>query len=223
MERLYEREAYGEAARAGCFWQAPAGDWPRLAGTYRATTAIIGAGFTGLSAALHLAEAGEDVAVLEAEAPGWGASGRNGGFCCMGGSKLGEARLARRYGAKAANAFVSQQKAAVGLVARLLERHGIDADTHSHGEIELAHRPEAMAGFGAQVEQLARHGIQARQLDRRDLESEGLAGPEFHGGLHVKLGFALDPAKYADGLARAATRTGGLAREFVILSLVVEE
>lgn len=208
MKRIYEREAYGEAARAGCFWPAPEGVWPTLEGAKTTDIAIIGAGYTGLSAALHLAQAGAGVTVLEAEAPGWGASGRNGGFCCMGGSKLGEERLARRYGARAAQAFISQQKAAVELVAHLLQTHGIAADTHSNGEVELAHRPEALAGFVTEIDQLARHGIEARLLSRADLHEQGLAGPEFHGGLHVKLGFALNPAKYAHGLARAAGRAG---------------
>lgn len=208
MKRIYEPEAYGEAARAGCFWQPPAHDWPRLEGARATDIAIIGAGYTGLSAALHLAEAGAEVAVLEAEAPGWGASGRNGGFCCMGGSKLGEDVLARRYGGGAARAFVAQQRAAVELVERLIEAHDIIADTHSDGEVELAHRPGAMADLAAEAKRLASHGIKANLLSRSDLESQGLAGPEFHGGLHVKLGFALDPAKYAHGLARAAERAG---------------
>ncbi|TIT52110.1 MAG: FAD-binding oxidoreductase, partial [Mesorhizobium sp.] len=56
-----------------------AGNYTSLAGAQRAKVAIVGAGFTGLSTALHLAEAGDDVCVLEAHQPGWGASGRNGG------------------------------------------------------------------------------------------------------------------------------------------------
>ncbi len=208
MRRIYEPEAYGDAPRAECFWQAPAHDWPRLEGAAHTDIAIIGGGYTGLSAALHLAESGADVALLEAEAPGWGASGRNSGFCCMGGSKLDEATLARRYGAAGAQRFTEQQIAAVHLVQSLLADHVIDADTHSDGEVELAHRPAAMAGFQGEAERLARHGIKARLLSRADLQAEGLAGPEFHGGLHVKLGFALDPAKYAHGLALAAQRAG---------------
>src|SRR5215469_15312242 len=63
---------YAETAR-------PPVDTPRLDGDKRVSVAVVGGGFTGLSAALHLAERGVDVAVLEAHEPGWGASGRNGG------------------------------------------------------------------------------------------------------------------------------------------------
>jgi NADPH-dependent 2,4-dienoyl-CoA reductase/sulfur reductase-like enzyme len=66
------RSLYAETAR-------PAVPTPPLDGDRRVSVAVVGGGFTGLSAALHLAERGVDVAVLEAQEPGWGASGRNGG------------------------------------------------------------------------------------------------------------------------------------------------
>src|SRR5262249_27442008 len=83
--------------------------------------AIIGAGYTGLSAALHLArEAGVEVVPLEACEVGWGASGRNGGFCCLGSHKLGNEEQQRRFGRPATVAFFRAQQEAVALVRELI-------------------------------------------------------------------------------------------------------
>src|SRR3546814_14953067 len=74
-------------------------DTPPLTGAADCEVAVIGAGYTGLTAALTLVEGhGMGVTVLEAGTPGWGASGRNGGFCCLGGAKLGYDVIAERYG-----------------------------------------------------------------------------------------------------------------------------
>lgn len=82
MKRIYPDFAYGPGPRTGCWWDETIAtpSWAELRGDRKADVAIIGGGFTGMSAALHLAESGASVALLEAQAPGWGASGRNGGF-----------------------------------------------------------------------------------------------------------------------------------------------
>ncbi|MEL6414466.1 MAG: FAD-dependent oxidoreductase, partial [Pseudomonadota bacterium] len=77
MRRIYPDHAYGEEPRAACYWPttAEADDFPVAKGDLSCDIAIIGAGFTGLSAAIKLSEEGENVIVLDAEFPGWGASG----------------------------------------------------------------------------------------------------------------------------------------------------
>ncbi len=207
MRRLYAPHAYGEAPRRGCFWAPPPGDFPALEGAAEAECAIIGGGYAGLSAALELAGRGVSVMLLEAQAPGWGASGRNGGFCCMGGTGFGHGELARALGATAAGEIIRTERAAIDLVAELLETHAIEADRHSDGEVVLAHRPRALVGLRQEGEILAAHGIETHLLSKGDLTERGMAGP-FHGGLHVRAGFALEPGKYARGLARAARQAG---------------
>ena len=88
MKRIFPPHAYGEVPREASYWPSTMDPPinPPARGTLTADVAIIGAGFTGLSAALHLAQDGADVIVLEANDVGWGASGRNGGFCCLGGA-----------------------------------------------------------------------------------------------------------------------------------------
>lgn len=208
MRRLYEPPAYGP--QGACFWADTVDPdaWPSLAADRDTDVAVIGGGFTGLNAALHLAQSGARVTLLDAEHPGWGASGRNGGFCCMGGAKASDATLRRRYGLDGAREWAHTQIHAVDHVAGLIDRHGWDVARHSEGETQLAHTPRAAA---AQVEEAAAMrthlGLDASTLPADALRQAGLGGP-WHGALHVPVGFALNPRRYHAGLAAAARDAG---------------
>lgn len=212
MRRLYPDAAYRPEPDPGNFWQstAEAPVPPPLEGDARAEVAVIGGGYTGLHAALRLAEAhGREVAVLDAAWPGWGASGRNGGFACIGGAKLSGPTLIRRFGEAGARAFFAAQVAAVDHVAETLERLGIDADRAGSGEYHVAHRPSDAAGFPAHADFVTRwYRPGAAVLGVAALRERGLASPAFHGGLHVPVGFGLNPLKYVLGLAAAAAARG---------------
>ncbi|MEP1329259.1 FAD-binding oxidoreductase [Pseudophaeobacter sp.] len=209
MRRIFSSYAYGPGPRDNCWWDETidAPDWPCQTGDISADVTVIGGGFTGLSAALHLAEAGASVVVLEAESPGWGASGRNGGFCCLGGSKLSTKAMQRRYGAKATETYEAGEEAAVALVADLLRNHGIEADTHSQGETRLAHSPRALDKMMREAEEIAASGGVPNFQTKGQLASVGLNGA-FYGALTTPVGFGLNPRKYLFGLARAAKQAG---------------
>lgn len=212
MSRIFEDRAYQADSLNGCFWAEDfPGDstWDRLEGNHTAEVAVIGAGYTGLSAALHLAGAGVDVAVLDMHDPGWGASGRNGGFCCMGGAMSGEGSLTRRFGAEGYSEWDTVQKDAVALVADLLNSHGIDAQTHSKGETVLAHSRGTYRWLEQEANAMARAGELVEFIATEDLAGKGMRTEGLLGGYTEPIGFALHPRRYVLGLAQAVLKAGG--------------
>ena len=210
MKHIYPDFAYSDVPRAGCWWDQTCAlpNRPALQGDHRCDVAIVGGGFTGVSAALHLAEAGVAATVLENRYVGWGASGRNGGFCCLGGGMLDNAALDKKFGREGRDAWRQAERAAVDLVDDLTTRLNIDVDRHSNGETQFAHRPKDMEDMRDQVAYYAdSYGVEARLTKQADLESKGMnAG--FHGALTVPIGFGLNPRKYIVGLAAAAEAAG---------------
>lgn len=211
MRRPYPDRAY-DPAPPPSWWaatvpEAPARGRP-LASDLSVECAIVGGGFTGLNAALALAERGVEAAVFERAYAGWGASGRNGGFVCIGGAKLPYAAQVARFGFDETKAFVAHQRASIDHVADLLARFAIDADRHSDGEWALAHSPRAFADGEADAELERRLGLPVASHPQRALDERGMVGPAFHGGHHTGVGFAINPLKYLHGLAAAAERAG---------------
>ena len=100
MKRIFEDIAYTDAPIQNCYWNttSPIGQFKPLETDQQADVAIVGAGFTGISAAYHLVQNGIAVILLDAAAPLFGATGRNGGFCCLGDSKASDSELDRLFG-----------------------------------------------------------------------------------------------------------------------------
>ena len=171
--------------------------------------AIIGGGFTGLNAAIELAKAGIDVRLLEAGHIGWGASGRNGGFACVGSHKLPYTSMIKTYGLEATQHFYRTMKDSVALVSENCQRFNIDAKINGRGEIELAHLPNRMEEFRADQDFLkSTFDDHKTLLSKPALKERGFDGPEFHGGLLGTTGFGVHPLNYVCGLARAAHKLG---------------
>lgn len=181
-----------------------------LAADAQCDVAVIGAGYTGLSTALRLKrEYGMDVRVLEAGEPGWGASGRNGGFSCIGCHKRSYGSLIKSYGLADTRRFYGAMKDAVALVRDLCRTHGIDAWVHEGGEISLAHLPNRWAELEEERDFMARvFGEKLELLTVDELKAKGLWAPQFHGGIRGDVGFSVHPLNYARGLARAAAQAG---------------
>jgi glycine/D-amino acid oxidase-like deaminating enzyme len=131
MKPLFHPSLYQFDQAQPSYWEASAGQPPAsyqaLKGDHSCDVAIIGGGYTGLSAALHLArDFNVDVCLLEAGHIGWGASGRNGGFCAMGMTKLSLESQLKKFGAEQTRAFHQSQAEAVNLVRALGEDEDID-------------------------------------------------------------------------------------------------
>jgi gamma-glutamylputrescine oxidase len=181
--------------------------FPALAGEVEADVCVVGGGYTGLSAALHLAEAGFDVALVEAQRVGWGASGRNGGQVGSG-QRRDQDWLEAHCGRERARALWDMAEEAKVLVRGLVARHGIDCDLRS-GIIHAAHKAAYVAEYHAEAEKLARdYGYaEVEPLDREALAAL-VASPAYHGGTLDRGGAHLHPLNYALGLARAAAAAG---------------
>lgn len=194
---------------ADSLWTATAGpvpDCPPLSGEASADVAVVGAGFTGLSAALHLAEAGVSVAVLETETPGWGASGRNGGQVIPG-LKYDPDEIEAMFGPEAGGRIVALAGGAADLVFSLIERHKIECDAARNGWIQPSHDKAALATAQSRAGQWSRRGAPVRVLSRREA-ADLLGSDAYQGGLLDERGGGLHPLNYSLGLARAALAAG---------------
>lgn len=202
MKRIFPGYAYGPGPRDGCHWDQTCNlpTFPALKGKQKADVVVLGAGFTGLNAALTLAMGGLDVIVLDAEQPGWGASGRNGGFCCLGGGKADDAFLDRHFGQVARLEWRQTEMRAVDHVQDLITQHDWAVDQHSQGETLLAHRPMSLDDAAEACEQ--NYGLQPNYPDTGDF------GGSFFAAITVPHGFGLNPRKYLSGLLKAAVGKG---------------
>ena len=216
---VHETELFDPRRPPATYWHRRGGPLPvgvdPLAGDAAADVAIIGGGITGLSAALHLArDHGLSARVLEAGAIGWGASGRNGGFCCMGGGGRGWREIWHRFGEQEARRWFAAQKEAIALVADLAARHRIDPQRAGEGELLIAHRPgrrEELENEALEVAEL--FGENWEVLEPEELAEQGVSLAENHGALVIPYGFGLHPLRYARGLARAAVEHGARIHE----------
>jgi glycine/D-amino acid oxidase-like deaminating enzyme len=216
MKTLFDPSIYDDVRPVDSYWEAtvaPAEDGSRpLEGEQSCDIAVIGGGYTGLSAALHLArDYGADVRVLEAGHIGWGASGRNGGFCCLAASKLSIKAMIARYGLAETKRFYAAQLEGIELVHSLAEDEGIDYDRQGDGNLTVAHHPSRLKNLEQEAEALTRlFGIPTRLYSAGEFAEIGHDSTEQFGALHTAAGFALHPLKFLCGLARAAGRRGAV-------------
>jgi glycine/D-amino acid oxidase-like deaminating enzyme len=179
----------------------------QLSGPLRAQAAVIGAGYTGLSAALHLAEAGRDVAVLEAVDIGERASGVNGGQVIPG-VKPDPDALEAMLGPYAGGRLVTTAAAGPDLVFDLIARHGIQCEATRTGWIQPATSEASLAQLARRAEQWWRRGAAVDLLSRAEVLQ--LTGSALYcGGLLDRRGGTVQPLAYVRGLAHAVGGAGG--------------
>ncbi len=172
-----------------------------------AEIAIVGSGYTGLSAALTLARAGRDVVVFDADAAGWGASSRNGGMVGPSFPKPGLAGLARRHGRERALAIMRESIESLTYLTGLIEREGIDCHFARVGRFRGAMSPGHHARMAREVETLAELGVPA-DLVPRERQHEEIGSDLYHGGIVLLNDGGLHPGLYHLGLLDRAREAG---------------
>jgi gamma-glutamylputrescine oxidase len=180
---------------------------PQLTGSVYADVCVIGGGFTGLSAALHLAERGYDVVLLEAARIGAGASGRNGGQV-ISGQRIDVHALETAFGGERARLLWQLAQEAKATVRERIARHAIACDLKP-GTLIAAHKPRDAARLERTAEHLAEayDYPHARYVSGEQM-AEMLATRRYFGGLLDAGGCHLHPLNYALGLADAAVTAG---------------
>lgn len=212
--RLYDDNLYRFDTPQPSYWEATGGQVEFAAESLTADescdVAIIGGGYTGLSAALHLArDHGADVRVLEAGHIGWGASGRNGGFCAVGGTGLHRGDLIKRVGLDSARAYYQASVNAVELVRSLAVDERIDYFPYGNAEVEVAHSERAAAELRMDHAILTDAlGMHADYVSADEARQRFFDSTECYGALINRPAFGLHPLRFCRGLAAAAERHG---------------
>ncbi|HYM31618.1 MAG TPA: FAD-binding oxidoreductase [Candidatus Cybelea sp.] len=177
-----------------------------------AAVAIIGGGFTGLSAALHLAERGVKVCLVEQGEIGHGASGRNNGQVIPHYTIYTPGDIAAKLGPRQGERLNGLVRDSAALVFDLIRRHDIDCDAVQNGWMQPAHSQSRVARSRLLARQWSERGANVEFLDRRRT-TDMLGAGGYFGGWMAASGGHINPLAYARGLARAAARAG--ARIFV--------
>ncbi len=180
---------------------------PDLEGEVEADVCVVGGGFTGVSAALHLAERGYQVALVEAARIGWGASGRNGGQLGTG-LRKDVIELEPRLGRDRTRVLWDMAAEAMDIVTHRIDHHGIRCD-YKRGNLLAATRERFLPELAAEVELISKHyGYDGyRLLDQRQIR-EAVASERYCGGRMDSGGGHLHPLNFVLGMAQAAQAAG---------------
>jgi glycine/D-amino acid oxidase-like deaminating enzyme len=201
------------------YWLEDAGEpltpRPPLAGSSDVDVAILGAGYSGLWTAYYLLqqEPALRVAIVEKEIAGFGASGRNGGWCSPN-FPVTAGSLERRFGLAAARNLLLAMRASVNEVGRVCDEEKIDAQFHPGGVLTLARGKHQLPGIRSSYAAYERLGLAGRcQLLSAEEVTERVRVANVHGGLYTADGASVHPGRLVRGLARAVEARGGVLYE----------
>lgn len=172
--------------------------------------AIVGGGYTGLSCAYHLARHhGIKPVVLEANRPGWGCSGRNGGFARMALGRLTAAQMIEAWGVDMARRAFGETMNSLNTVREMIREGGIECDATEAGHLKIAHRPSRAPQLRAEAEVLQREfQYPAEFLSAEAVQAHHIGGTQSHGALRIPDALAVHPLKLALGVLRIAREAG---------------
>ena len=191
------------------WWEAwrPTADWAEAPVPTRTDVAIVGAGYTGLSTAIELADSGIEATVIEAHEPGFGASTRSGGGV-SGGVNVGKSFSGKSIdpGSERAAGMLHDAGDAFSLIERIIDRESIQCFWEKRGRFVGAWTPKHYESLAKRVEALNRAAQSGSFMVPRERQREEMASDYYYGGMVVERSGKLHPALYYKGLLDAALR-----------------
>ena len=207
-----EAQSYWRATAKAC--EPPPAELPS-----RTDVVVVGAGFTGVSAARVLAERGASVAVLDAQSLGWGASTRNGGMMIVG-LKHGPEVLVQQYGEELGRRMFETSIDANRYVEELITREGLDCEYRRVGHFTAAFKPRDYDSLEREAAFLEHRFAHTTRLVAPSAISEELGSPLYHGGVVDESSAGLHPAKYFFGIAQLASRAGATLHPYTEVTAI---
>ena len=209
MKNIYHSDIYKFEKPVNSYWEDTTKEnfnLNKLTKDINSEVAIIGGGYTGLLCAINLIENYSlDVVLLEAGKVGWGASSRNGGFCAFPPIKTNFKNLQKIYGKDETKKFFRNSVEGSNYTKSIIENYNIDCDVTGNCNFILAHHPNKFKQIREQAEiYKSEFGIETEIYSKEEFDKIGHTGTEQYGALSYKPGFAINPLKFVNGIARYA-------------------
>jgi gamma-glutamylputrescine oxidase len=188
-----------------------------LRGSHKAEVVIIGGGFTGLSAAYHIRSKFPDkhIVLLEGACCGYGASGRNGGFCIA----TDLIRESREADPEVRQVNLKISFYGLKFIKRMIAEHGLECDLEENGMLGVALNEKHVRQLEAYQDKLKSFGLDSTLLRGEELKAE-ITSPRFIAGLNIPYGAILNPAKLARGMKRIVEDVGVEVRERTVVTRI---
>ena len=209
MKNIYHADIYKFEKPVNSYWEDTTKEnfnLNKLTKDINSEVAIIGGGYTGLLCAINLIENYNlDVVLLEAGKVGWGASSRNGGFCAFPPIKTNFKNLQKIYGKDETKKFFRNSVEGSNYTKSIIQNYNIDCDVTGDCNFILAHHPNKFKQIREQAEiYKSEFGIETEVYSKEEFNNIGHTGTEQYGALSYKPGFAINPLKFVNGIARYA-------------------
>ena len=209
MENIYHSDIYNFEKPVNSYWEDTTKEnfnLGKLTKDIKSEVAVIGGGYTGLLCAINLIENYNlDVVLLEAGKIGWGASSRNGGFCSFPPIKTSFKNLQKIYGKDETKKFFKNSVEGSNYTKDIISKYNIDCEVTGDSNFILAHHPNKFKQIKEQAEVYKNEfGIESQIYSKEEFKTIGHGGTEQFGALSYKPGFAINPLKFVNGIAKYA-------------------
>ncbi|MDB4821270.1 FAD-binding oxidoreductase, partial [Candidatus Pelagibacter sp.] len=209
MKNIYHSDIYQFNTPVSSYWEDHSSEnlnLDKLNKDISSEIVVIGGGYTGLSCAINLIENHNlDVILVEAGKIGWGASSRNAGFCCLPPSKMSFKKMQSIYGIDETKKFFKNSVEGSNYTRDIIKEYNIDCDVTGDSNYVVAHHPSKFKDIKEQATAYKEEfGIETEIYSKEDFDKIGHGGTEQFGAFSYKPGFAINPLKFVNGIAKYA-------------------